>query len=44
MMTQMLQRCFRPIFAVNARVLIGGGILGMIVLSEAAFAYGPNLV
>jgi hypothetical protein len=43
-MTQMLQRCFRPIFAVNARLLIGGGGLGVIILGEAAFAYGPNLV
>jgi hypothetical protein len=33
-----------PFSAVNARILIGGGVLGLVVISEAAFAFGANLV
>lgn len=43
-MTQMLQSCFKPILAVNTRVWIGGGLLAMIALSEAALAYRSNLL
>jgi hypothetical protein len=43
-MKQMLQRRFRPLLGVNPRLLVGGGILGMMVMGEAAFAYGANLV
>jgi hypothetical protein len=40
----MLQLKFRPLLGVNRRLLVGGGILGMMVIGEAAFAYGANLV
>jgi len=43
-MKKMLQRRLKPLLRVNPRLLVGGGILGMMFLSEAAFAYGANLV
>ncbi len=44
MMTQMLGKCFRPLATINTRILIGGGVLGLVLISEAAFAFGANLV
>jgi hypothetical protein len=41
---QMIRKLYRPFGVTNSRVMIGGGVLGLMMLGEAAFAYGSSLV
>ncbi len=38
-MAYAIEKCLQPLRMMNARVLIGGGILGTIIVSEALIAY-----
>lgn len=40
----LIRQLCRPFRVTNSRVLIGGGVLGLMMLGEAAFAYGSSLV
>lgn len=38
-MTYAIEKCLQPLRMMNVRVLIGGGVLGVIVVGEAMVAY-----
>jgi hypothetical protein len=41
---QLLRKLYRPFGVTNSRAMIGGSVLALMMLSEAAFAYGSSLV
>lgn len=41
---QLLSNMYQPLRSINSRVRIGGGVLGLMMLGEVAFAYGSGLV